>query len=62
MAIAASAMFMLRAGGGHIYQIVRYHNVAPGNAGTVFYADFWLPAAGFLLLYLSKRCHAGIAD
>jgi hypothetical protein len=29
--------------------------MAPGNAGTILYTDFLLPAIGFALLLLARR-------
>ncbi len=43
------------AAGAHIHSMIVSHNFAPGNAGVVLYADFLVPAAGFLLLWLAHR-------
>ena len=43
------------AGIGHLVQIARTHNLAPGNAGAILYTDFLLPAFGIALLVLSRR-------
>lgn len=45
-------LFLWGAAGGHIYQIITQHNLAPGNAGTILWTDILLPAIGFTLLYL----------
>lgn len=54
-AVVGPSCFLLGAAGGHIYQMVVNNNFAPGNAGSVFYTDFFLPAFGLTLLYLSRK-------
>ena len=54
-AVAGPACFLVGAGIGHLVQIARTHNLAPGNAGIVLYTDFLLPAFGIVLLVLSRR-------
>ncbi|HBM15813.1 MAG TPA: hypothetical protein DD381_05660 [Lentisphaeria bacterium] len=49
------AFFQLGAAGGHIYQMVVAHNFAPGNAGIMFWSDLFLPAIGFILLFLQYK-------
>lgn len=44
------ACFMWGAAAGHVYQMVAHHNFAPGNAGTMFWADIFLPIIGFVFL------------
>lgn len=44
------ACFMWGAAAGHVYQMVVHHNFAPGNAGTMFWADIFLPIIGFFFL------------
>lgn len=44
------ACFMWGAAAGHVYQMVVHHNFAPGNAGTMFWADIFLPIIGFVFL------------
>ncbi|MCC9605126.1 hypothetical protein LOC68_24520 [Blastopirellula sp. JC732] len=44
------ACFMWGAAAGHVYQMVANHNFAPGNAGTMFWADIFLPIIGFFFL------------
>jgi len=55
-AVVGPALFLLGAAGGHIYQTISTGNVAPGNAGIIFYTDMLVPAIGFLLLWLQHRC------
>ena len=57
-AIAGPACFLVGAGIGHVYQILTTHNMAPGNAGTILYTDFLIPAIGFALLWLAYRSDA----
>ncbi|HPC02297.1 MAG TPA: hypothetical protein PLE04_00890 [Syntrophales bacterium] len=45
------ALFLWGAAGGHIYQIIKTHNMAPGNAGAILWTDILLPVFGFALLY-----------
>ena len=45
------AFFLWGAAGGHIYQIIKTHNMAPGNAGAILWTDILLPIIGFALLY-----------
>lgn len=45
------ALFLWGAAGGHIYQIIQTHNMAPGNAGAILWTDILLPVVGFALLY-----------
>lgn len=54
-AIVGPAIFMLGAAAGHAYQIALTHNMAPGNAGVMFYSDILLPLAGFVLLWLQWK-------
>lgn len=54
-AVVGSALFLLGAAGGHVYQVVRAGNFAPGNAGMIFYTDILIPVLGFLLLWLQHR-------
>jgi hypothetical protein len=54
-AIVGPAMFLLGAAGGHIYQMIIARNLAPGNAGVIFYTDIGLPLFGFVLLWLQAR-------
>lgn len=54
-AVAGPACFLIGAGIGHLVQIARTGNLAPGNAGVILYTDFLLPAVGIVLLLLSRR-------
>jgi len=54
-AIVGPACFLLGAAGGHIVQIMRTQNYAPGNAGWILYTDILLPLIGFALLALAHR-------
>lgn len=54
-AIVGPAIFMLGAAIGHAYQIALTHNMAPGNAGVMFYSDIVLPVIGVVLLGLKWR-------
>jgi hypothetical protein len=54
-AIVGPACFLLGAAGGHIADIARTHNMAPGNAGVILYTDILLPVLGFTLLWLQHR-------
>lgn len=58
-AIVGPACFLLGAAGGHILQIVRTQNYAPGNAGAILYTDILLPLIGFALLALARRYRHG---
>jgi hypothetical protein len=58
-AILGSAIFMLGAAGGHVYQMITAHNFAPGNAGIIFWSDIALPFAGFVLLWLERTYRRG---
>jgi hypothetical protein len=58
-AIVGPACFLLGAAGGHIVQIVRTQNYAPGNAGAILYTDILLPLIGFTLLALARRYRRG---
>lgn len=50
-ALIPPAFFLWGAAGGHIYQIIKTYNMAPGNAGTILWTDILLPVIGFMLLY-----------
>ena len=40
---------------GHALDMVRSHNFAPGNAGTIFWTDLLLPAVGLALVAASRH-------
>jgi hypothetical protein len=54
-AIVGSGIFLIGAAVGHAYQIALTHNMAPGNAGVMFYSDIVLPVIGVVLLGLQWR-------
>jgi hypothetical protein len=54
-AVVGPACFLLGAAGGHIVEIVRTGNLAPGNAGVILYTDIALPVTGLVLLWLQHR-------
>jgi hypothetical protein len=55
VAVIGPSIFSLGAAVGHIQQMVTAHNFAPGNAGVIFYLDFFIPLFGFALLWLRRR-------
>lgn len=64
-AILGPALFMWGAAVGHVMQIVRQHNYAPGNAGIMLWSDLLLPVIGFALWYFAwphgKKAPVGVA-
>ncbi|RJG07949.1 hypothetical protein D3870_08870 [Noviherbaspirillum cavernae] len=54
-AVVGPACLLLGAAGGHILEILRTGNLAPGNAGVILYTDILLPLIGFALLWLTHR-------
>ena len=54
-AVVGTGCFLLGAAGGHILEILRTGNLAPGNAGVILYTDILLPLIGFALLWLEHR-------
>lgn len=54
-AVIAPAVFLLGAAAGHVYQMIRAGNFAPGNAGSVFWTDILVPIIGLALLRLAAR-------
>ncbi len=54
-AVVGPACFLLGAAGGHVLEILRTGNLAPGNAGVILYTDVLLPLIGFTLLWLTHR-------
>ena len=54
-AVAGPSCFLLGAAGGHILEILRTGNFAPGNAGVVLYTDIAVPLTGFALLWLARK-------
>jgi hypothetical protein len=53
-AVVGPACFLWGAAGGHVYQMVKAHNFAPGNAGIIFYSDILIPLVGLLSLWLQR--------
>ena len=53
--ILGPAMFQWGAAVGHIHEIMKTGNMAPGNAGIMLYSDIFLPVIGFGLLWLKRR-------
>lgn len=58
-AVLGPACFLLGAAAGHVIDIIRTHNMAPGNAGVILYTDVLLPVLGFTLLWLQHRYARG---
>jgi hypothetical protein len=58
-AILGPALFLWGAAVGHILDMVRSHNFAPGNAGVIFWTDILLPVFGFALLAAARRRRLG---
>ena len=54
-AVVGPALFLLGAAAGHVYQIAKTSNFAPGNAGVILYTDVLIPVIGFVLLWLQHR-------
>lgn len=54
-AIVGPSCFLLGASVGHVLDILRTHNMAPGNAGVILYTDVLIPVFGFTLLWLQYR-------
>jgi len=54
-AVVGPACFLWGAAGGHVYQMIKAHNFAPGNAGIIFYTDILIPLVGLLFLWLQRR-------
>ena len=52
-AVLGPALFLWGAAAGHVVDMVRSHNFAPGNAGVIFWTDILLPIFGFALLALA---------
>ncbi|HRO13162.1 DUF6790 family protein [Amaricoccus sp.] len=54
-AILGPALFLWGAAVGHVLDMIRSHNFAPGNAGVIFWTDILLPVFRLVLLALSRR-------
>ena len=53
-AVLGPALFLWGAAVGHALDMVRSHNFAPGNAGTIFWTDLLLPVIGLALVAASR--------
>ena len=60
-AILGPAMFLWGAAIGHMQNMLATGNMAPGNAGVIFYSDILLPIAGFALLWFKRSTDASCA-
>ena len=58
-AVVGPACFLWGAAGGHVYQMIKAHNFAPGNAGIIFYSDILIPLVGLLFLWLQRPADPG---
>lgn len=61
-AVVGTAGFAWGAAGGHVYQMIRNHNFAPGNAGLMLWMDILVPAFGFALLILWRKSRPNSTD
>lgn len=57
-AIVGPAMFLWGAAVGHMQNMLATGNMAPGNAGVIFYSDILLPLVGFALLWFKRSTDA----
>ena len=57
-AVVGPTCFLWGAAGGHVYQMIKAHNFAPGNAGIIFYSDILIPLVGLLFLWLQRPAAA----
>jgi hypothetical protein len=57
-AVLGPALFLWGAAIGHVLDMIRSHNFAPGNAGVIFWTDILLPIFGFWLLMSERRYRA----
>jgi uncharacterized protein DUF6790 len=55
VAVVGPSLFLWGAAAGHIREILKTRNFAPGNAGVVLWTDIVLPLIGFTLLYFCYR-------
>ena len=60
-AILGPAMFLWGAAIGHMQNMLATGNMAPGNAGVIFYSDILLPLIGFALLWFKRSTDASCA-
>lgn len=61
--VLVNAIFLLGDAIGHVRQMITAGNLAPGNAGLVFYLDIILPLATIVLILMTrpKTAPAGIS-
>jgi hypothetical protein len=59
-AILGPALFFWGAAVGHVLDMIRSHNFAPGNAGVIFWTDILLPIVGLALVAASRRRRPGV--
>ena len=57
-AVCTASIFLLGDAVGHVIQMVRLGNFAPGNAGVPFYTDILCPALAIILLLVASRQRA----
>ena len=58
-AILGPSLFLWGAAVGHVLDMIRSQNFAPGNAGVIFWTDILLPIFGFALLAAPRRHRVG---
>ena len=58
-AILGPSLFLWGAAVGHVLDMIRSQNFAPGNAGVIFWTDILLPIFGFALLAATRRHPVG---
>jgi hypothetical protein len=61
VAVLGPSMFLWGAAAGHIHEILKTRDFAPGNAGVVLWTDLLLPVIGFSLLYYYRSQHNSTA-
>ncbi len=65
VAVLGPSMFLWGAAVGHIREILKTKNFAPGNAGVVLWMDILLPVIGFALLgfcYSQQAARARVVE
>lgn len=53
--VVSTSAFLWGAAGGHLYDIFKNENFAPGNAGIMLWTDLLLPVISIILLSLSCK-------
>jgi hypothetical protein len=61
-AVCAASIFLLGDAFGHVRQMIRADNSAPGNAGVPFYVDITCPMVAIVLLIVTRRDRARISN